>query len=64
MANRKDPDDSELAQLALASLINAVALLSDADLLLANSRWPRAYSLSVLAAEEFAKFQTYSVVIG
>lgn len=64
MANRKDPDDGELAQLALASLINAVALLSDADLLLANSRWPRAYSLSVLAAEEFAKFQTYSVVIG
>lgn len=64
MVNRKDPGDSELAQLALASLINSVALLSDAGLLLANSRWPRAYSLSVLAAEEFAKFQTYSVVIG
>ena len=64
MTNRKHPDDSELAQFALASLINAVALLSDADLLLASSRWPRAYSLSVLAAEESAKFQTYSAAIG
>ena len=64
MANHGDPDDTELAHLALASLVNAVSLLSDADLLLENSRWPRAYSLGVLAAEEFAKFWSYSVAIG
>lgn len=46
-----------MAQVARGSLDNAVDLLSDARLLLASGRWPRAYALAVLAGEEYGKFQ-------
>lgn len=49
---------SQLATLARAALTNATDLLSDAKVLLDAQRWPRAYALAVLAAEEYGKFHT------
>jgi AbiV family abortive infection protein len=46
------------AQLARAALDNAAELLSDARVLLEAGRWPRAYALAVLSAEEFGKFHS------
>jgi AbiV family abortive infection protein len=46
----------ELATFAQAALTNATELLSDAKVLLDAQRWPRAYALAVLAAEEYGKF--------
>jgi AbiV family abortive infection protein len=42
---------------AIASQVaeNARGLVSDAEYLLADGRWPRAYALAVLACEEFGK---------
>ncbi|MDQ6920239.1 MAG: AbiV family abortive infection protein [Actinomycetota bacterium] len=51
-------DPPPLAQLARAALDNASDLLDDAEVLLAAQRWPRAYSLAILAAEEFGKFMS------
>jgi AbiV family abortive infection protein len=51
-------DHPLLAQLARAALDNASDLLNDAEVLLASERWPRAYSLAILAAEEFGKFMS------
>ena len=49
---------SQLATFAQAALTNATELLSDAKVLLDAQRWPRAYALAVLAAEEYGKFHT------
>lgn len=46
----------QLAQLSRAALNNAAALLEDARILLICERWPRAYGMAILAAEEFGKF--------
>ncbi|MBF6238710.1 AbiV family abortive infection protein [Nocardia otitidiscaviarum] len=46
----------QLAELARAALDNSAALLDDARFLLVGGRWPRAYSVAVLAAEEYGKF--------
>lgn len=46
----------QLVELARAALNNSGALLDDAQLLLVAGRWPRAYGIAVLAAEEFGKF--------
>ncbi|WP_052685535.1 AbiV family abortive infection protein [Lentzea aerocolonigenes] len=46
----------QLVELAGAALTNSGLLLDDAQLLLTAGRWPRAYGLAVLAAEEFGKF--------
>ena len=46
---------TELATLSLAALENGKGLLDDAQLLLANGRSARAYSLAALALEEYAK---------
>lgn len=48
-------DRSALVGLAAASAENAGDLLADAELLLGAGRWARAYSLALLAAEEWAK---------
>jgi AbiV family abortive infection protein len=48
----------QLATFAQAALTNATELLSDAKVLLDAQRWPRAYALAVLAAEEYGKFHT------
>ncbi len=44
-----------LGSLARAALDNASDLLADASVLLQAGRYPRAFALSVLAAEEFGK---------
>ncbi|GHH42100.1 AbiV family abortive infection protein [Lentzea cavernae] len=41
--------------LAREALLNAASLVSDAELLLADRRWPRAHALGVLALEEIGK---------
>lgn len=48
----------QLAQLARATLDNAQSLLEDARLLLDAGRWARAYALTILAAEEYGKFES------
>jgi AbiV family abortive infection protein len=48
---------AQLAELARTTLDNARSLLVDAHLLLDAGRWPRAYALAVLAAEEYGKFE-------
>ena len=50
--------------LASATLTNSVALIEDAKRLIAAESWPRAYSLAVLAAEEFGKSQLLIGTIG
>lgn len=50
-------NSAQLAELARATLDNAMSLLADAHLLLDAGRWPRAYALAVLAAEEYGKFE-------
>jgi AbiV family abortive infection protein len=58
MSIRKQPlTSAQLAELAKAVLENANDLLDDAYVLLEKQRWPRAYALAVLAAEEIGKFQ-------
>jgi AbiV family abortive infection protein len=54
----------ELRLLAPAAARNARDLLTDAEILLERQRWPRAYSLAMLAREETAKaFKCLSVVV-
>ncbi len=45
----------QLGELASATLTNSIELLRDAEGLAIFGRYPRAYSLAVLAAEEFGK---------
>jgi AbiV family abortive infection protein len=52
---RQVPQWQVLVQLALAAEANARELISDAEVLLAAGRWPKAYALAVLAHEEFGK---------
>jgi AbiV family abortive infection protein len=49
------PGSQILLSFASASMINARDLLGDAQILLQASRWPTAYALAVLSAEEFGK---------
>lgn len=49
------PPMPELGEYALAAGRNAADLLDEAELLLRNRRWARAYPLSVLAFEEMGK---------
>jgi AbiV family abortive infection protein len=60
-AKQQPLSSTQLAQLARAALDNASGLLSDARVLLEAGRWPRAYALVILSAEEFGKF--YSCVV-
>jgi AbiV family abortive infection protein len=46
-----------MRSLAWATLKNSVALMEDALILIEAESWPRAYSIAVLAAEEFGKNQ-------
>jgi AbiV family abortive infection protein len=46
---------AELVGYAAAIARNGHLLIDDAELLLANCRWPRAYALAALAVEEFGK---------
>jgi AbiV family abortive infection protein len=46
----------QLADVARKALDNAFDLVNEADGLLSFGRYPRAYSLAILAAEEFGKF--------
>lgn len=50
--------------MAEESLTNAVALIDEVELLLASGAVPRAYSLAILAAEEFGKCQLAVGAIG
>jgi AbiV family abortive infection protein len=52
---RQVPHWQVLVELAIAAEANARELISDAEVLLAAGRWPRAYALAVLAHEEFGK---------
>lgn len=49
------PSRATAYRLAREALLNAASLLADAELLLANRRWPRAFALGVLALEEIGK---------
>jgi AbiV family abortive infection protein len=53
-------DRRVLVECAAAVAGNARDLLADAELLFGAGRWPRAYALAVLAAEEWAK--AYGVI--
>jgi AbiV family abortive infection protein len=50
------PSADELTRLANAALENAGGLIEDARILLTAKRWPRAFALAVLSAEEYGKF--------
>ena len=54
-AQRGPLTPEQLGELASATLTNSVELLRDAEGLAIFGRYPRAYSLAVLAAEEFGK---------
>ncbi len=49
------PSQPAFMALSRAAEENARSLVSDAEVLLSAGRWPRAYSLAVLAHEEFGK---------
>jgi AbiV family abortive infection protein len=49
------PSRATAYRLAREALLNAASLVEDAELLLANRRWPRAFALGVLALEEIGK---------
>jgi len=53
-----------LGKLARAALDNASDLLSDAEVLLKEGRYPRALALTVLAAEEFGKHMMCMSAVG
>ncbi len=58
MVERRRPEPltpAQLGALASATLKNSVDLLRDAEGLAVFGRFPRAFSLAVLAAEEFGK---------
>jgi AbiV family abortive infection protein len=54
-AQRGPLTPEQLGELASATLTNSIELLRDAEGLAIFGRYPRAYSLAVLAAEEFGK---------
>jgi AbiV family abortive infection protein len=54
-ASRPVPEPAELIKLALAVKANARSWLSDAATMIQKKRWPRAYSFSTLALEEYGK---------
>lgn len=49
------PSRATAYRLAREALLNAASLVADAELLLADRRWPRAFALGVLAVEEIGK---------
>lgn len=64
MADQTELTIEQLAELSNAALVNARALLDDAQALLDGGRPARAFSLAVLAAEEFGKYvMTVSAVL-
>jgi AbiV family abortive infection protein len=54
----------QLAELARKSLDNALDLLDESDGLIAFGKFPRGYSVAILAGEEFGKFMMCQGAVG